>query len=146
MDDTKAFDILSPFKSIDFGIADWADGIKAWATENRDVVQPIKWFVNDLIVGVEGVMHAIPPVARLAMGRLDAGKAILEDSGPLYMPLFRTELHRVWVEPAGSADIGTGGKANRSGWLSACLSRIVTRLFLRRNIQTFNVSCRLKLT
>ena len=67
MDDTKAFDILSPFKSIDFGIADWADGIKAWATENRDVVQPIKWFVNDLIVGVEAVMHAIPPVAMLAI-------------------------------------------------------------------------------
>lgn len=67
MDDTKTIDILSPFKSIDFGIADWADGIKAWATENRDVVQPIKWFVNDLIVGVEAVMHAIPPVAMLAL-------------------------------------------------------------------------------
>ena len=77
MDDTKAFDMLSPFKSIDFGIADWADGIKAWATENCDVVQPIKRFVNDLIVGVEGVRHAIPPVAMPAMGRLDAGKAIV---------------------------------------------------------------------
>ncbi len=67
MADKESFNPLSPFKSIDFGIADWADGIKNWAAENRDVVQPIKWFVNDVIVTVESVMQAIPPVAMLGI-------------------------------------------------------------------------------
>jgi len=71
----QSFQILDPFKTIDFGIADWADGIKAWATENRDVVQPIKWFVNDLIVAIEGVMQAIPPVAMLGIIWLIAWQA-----------------------------------------------------------------------
>ena len=67
MADKESVNLLSPFRSIDFGIADWADGIKNWAAENRDVVQPIKWFVNDLIVTVEAIMHAIPPVAMLGL-------------------------------------------------------------------------------
>ncbi len=67
MAEEKSFDLLNPFKSFDFGIADWADSIKAWAAENRDVVQPIKWFVNDLIVNVEGIMLAIPPVIMLGL-------------------------------------------------------------------------------
>ncbi len=75
MAEDKNLNILNPFKSIDFGIADWADGIKTWATENRDVVQPIKWFVNDLIVGVESVMQAIPPVAMLGIIGLIAWQA-----------------------------------------------------------------------
>ncbi len=75
MAEDKSMNILNPFKSIDFGIADWADGIKTWATENRDVVQPIKWFVNDLIVGVESVMQAIPPVAMLGIIGLIAWQA-----------------------------------------------------------------------
>ncbi len=67
MADEQSVNLLNPFKSIDFGIADWADGIKAWAAENRDVVQPVKWFVNDVIVGVEGVMQSIPPVVMLGI-------------------------------------------------------------------------------
>ncbi len=67
MAQNEPFNVLRPFDSIDFGIADWADGIKTWATENRDVVQPVKWFVNDLIVGVEAIMHAIPPVFMLGI-------------------------------------------------------------------------------
>ncbi len=67
MAEKEPIDLLSPFKSIDFGIADWADSIKTWAAENRDVVQPIKWFVNDVIVAVEGIMHAIPPLAMLVI-------------------------------------------------------------------------------
>ncbi len=67
MAEPERFDILNPFDSVDLGIADWADGIKAWATENRDVVQPIKWFVNDLIVAVESVMQTIPPLVMLGI-------------------------------------------------------------------------------
>ena len=67
MDKEQGIDFLNPFDTIDFGIADWADGIKAWATENRDVVQPVKWFVNDLIIAVESVMQAIPPVIMLVI-------------------------------------------------------------------------------
>ncbi len=75
MAEKQSIDLLSPFKTIDLGIADWADGIKAWAAENRDVVQPIKWFVNDVIVTVEAVMHAIPPVAMLGIIFLFAWQA-----------------------------------------------------------------------
>ena len=67
MAEKESFNLLNPFKSVDLGIADWADGIKTWAAENREVVQPVKWFVNDVIVAVEGVMQAIPPVAMLGI-------------------------------------------------------------------------------
>ncbi len=75
MAEEKEFQVLNPFLSIDLGIADWADGIKAWASANRDMVQPIKWFVNDLIVTIEGVMQAIPPVAMLGIIFLIAWQA-----------------------------------------------------------------------
>ncbi len=65
MAEEKDFDILDPFKSVDLGIADWADGIKAWASANRDTVQPLKWLVNDLIVSIEGAMQATPPTIML---------------------------------------------------------------------------------
>jgi len=65
MAEEQSFDILDPFKSVDLGIADWADGIKAWASANRDTVQPLKWLVNDLIVGIEGAMQATPPTIML---------------------------------------------------------------------------------
>ncbi len=65
MAEEKGFDILDPFKSVDLGIADWADGIKAWASANRDTVQPLKWLVNDLIVSIEGAMQATPPTIML---------------------------------------------------------------------------------
>jgi len=75
MAEEKGFEVLNPFLSIDLGIADWADGIKAWAAANRDMVQPIKWLVNDLIVTIEGVMQAIPPVAMLGIILLIAWQA-----------------------------------------------------------------------
>ncbi len=75
MAEKEPIDLLNPFKNINLGIADWADGIKAWAVENRDVVQPVKWFVNDLIVSVEAIMHAIPPVGMLGIILLFAWQA-----------------------------------------------------------------------
>ncbi|MGI9335040.1 MAG: glycine/betaine ABC transporter permease, partial [Gammaproteobacteria bacterium] len=75
MAEEKAFDPLDPFKSVDLGIADWADGIKAWASANRDTVQPVKWFVNDLIVRVEGAMQATSPTIMLIIITLLAWQA-----------------------------------------------------------------------
>lgn len=75
MAEEKGFQLLNPFRSIDLGIADWADGIKAWATANRDYVQPIKWFVNDLIVTIESIMQTVPPVVMLAIIALIAWQA-----------------------------------------------------------------------
>ncbi len=75
MAEDRGFQVLNPFQSIDLGIADWADGIKAWATANRDMVQPIKWLVNDLIVTIEGIMQTIPPVVMLGIIFLIAWQA-----------------------------------------------------------------------
>ena len=75
MAEKDTFEILNPFRSVDLGIADWADGIKAWASANRDMVQPIKWFVNDLIVTIEGIMQATPPVLMLIIIGLLAWQA-----------------------------------------------------------------------
>ena len=67
MEDEDGFSILRPFDSIDFGIADWADGVKDWAIENRDLIQPIKQVVNDMIVTVEGWLQAVPPLLMIAI-------------------------------------------------------------------------------
>lgn len=37
-----SFNLLDPFSNLDLGIADWADGIKEWASANRETIQPIK--------------------------------------------------------------------------------------------------------
>ncbi|MDE0308626.1 MAG: ABC transporter permease subunit [Acidiferrobacterales bacterium] len=75
MAEEKGFEVLNPFLSIDLGIADWADGIKTWASANRDMFQPIKWFVNDLIITIEAIMHAIPPIVMLGIIFLVAWQA-----------------------------------------------------------------------
>jgi len=60
MDEDEGFSLARPFEAVDLGIADWADGVKGWAIANRDVIQPVKQAVNDLIVGVEGAFQALP--------------------------------------------------------------------------------------
>lgn len=67
MADEKPFSILDPFAGIDLGVADRADGIKAWAIDNRGVVQPIKGVVNELIVAIDGWMQATPPLIMMAI-------------------------------------------------------------------------------
>ncbi len=67
MADEKTFSILDPFAGIDLGVADRADGIKAWAIDNRGVVQPIKGVVNELIVAIDGWMQATPPLIMMAI-------------------------------------------------------------------------------
>lgn len=61
----KEFSFLDPFSSIDLGIAESADGVKQWAIDNRGVIQPIKRFFNDLIVGLDNALNAVPPLIML---------------------------------------------------------------------------------
>ena len=67
MADEKTFSLLNPFDSIDLGIADWADGIKDWAAANRGTIQPAKRALNDVIVSVDNLFQAIPPLVMIAI-------------------------------------------------------------------------------
>ena len=81
MADPKPLDPLDPFSSIDLDIAGYADGVKQWAIGNRGVIQPIKAFFNDMIVGIEAGAsggsasdHAGPAIAdRVAGGGTSRG-------------------------------------------------------------------------
>lgn len=75
MGEDQTFNILDPFASVDFGIADSADGIKQWAISNREVTQPIKTVLNDLIVAIDTGLHAVPPLVMLALIALIAWQA-----------------------------------------------------------------------
>lgn len=66
MADEEKFSILDPFSTIDLGIADWADGIKAWATNNRGAIQPVKNFLNDLILWMNEMLQTVPPLITIA--------------------------------------------------------------------------------
>ncbi|MGH1543851.1 MAG: glycine/betaine ABC transporter permease, partial [Arenicella sp.] len=61
----KEFELLNPFYSVDSGIGDWANGIKAWAIEHRESMQPLRTVVNDLIVGIESVFQSTPQLVML---------------------------------------------------------------------------------
>lgn len=67
MADDTSFSLLDPFTSIDLGLADWADGIKGWATAHRSAIQPFKQALNDVIVAVEDVLQAIPPTIAIIL-------------------------------------------------------------------------------
>ena len=67
MENESNFSILNPFADIDIGLADWADGIKQWAIENREFTQPIKNLVNDMIVGLDSSFQAVPPLIMMAI-------------------------------------------------------------------------------
>ncbi len=68
----KEFEILNPFYSVDSGIGDWANGIKAWAVENRESMPPLREVVNDLIVGIESAFHSTPQLIMLLIMTLIA--------------------------------------------------------------------------
>lgn len=75
MDEDASFNPLDPFSSIDLGIAESADGIKQWAISNRDVIQPIKSFFNEIVVGIDTALNAVPPLIMLAIITLIAWQA-----------------------------------------------------------------------
>ena len=58
MADGKGFNWLNPFESIDLDIAGRSDGIKQWAIDNREGIQPFKFFFDGLIQGIERAFHA----------------------------------------------------------------------------------------
>jgi glycine betaine/proline transport system permease protein len=75
MEDDNIFNFLDPFSSVDFGIADSADGIKQWAISNRQFIQPIKGILNDVIVSIDTALHAVPPTIMLILIALIAWQA-----------------------------------------------------------------------
>lgn len=75
MDDEKTFNWLNPFASIDLKIADYSDGIKQWAIDNRESIQPFKIFLDGLIQGIERAFLAVPPLIMLVIIVLIAWQA-----------------------------------------------------------------------
>jgi glycine betaine/proline transport system permease protein len=75
MSDAQGFNILDPFSSIDLGLADSADGVKQWAIANRGIIQPIKKFFNEMIVGIDTALNAVPPLIMLLLLVLVAWQA-----------------------------------------------------------------------
>jgi glycine betaine/proline transport system permease protein len=65
MAEEQTFSILDPFSSVDTGFEDAADGIKTWAIDNRDVIQPFKRTFNEIIVSIDNTLNAIPPTIML---------------------------------------------------------------------------------
>lgn len=63
----KAFDWLNPFAAVDLNIGERADGIKDWAIANRETIQPIKQFLESIIVRIEGALQATPPLVMLVI-------------------------------------------------------------------------------
>ena len=59
--------LLNPFGYVDLGIGEWADGIKQWAINNRESVQPFREIVNELIVTIESAFQATPQSVMLAI-------------------------------------------------------------------------------
>lgn len=71
----KEFSLLDPFATVDLGIADSANGIKKWAIANREIIQPIKKFFNEMIVGIDVGLNAVPPSIMLIILVLIAWQA-----------------------------------------------------------------------
>jgi len=75
MAEHDGYNLLDPFSAIDLDLASYADGVKSWAIGNRGVVQPIKNFFNELIVGIESGLQAVPPTIMLVILGLIAWQA-----------------------------------------------------------------------
>lgn len=75
MADEKSFDWLNPFVSVDLDLAARSDGIKQWAIENREAIQPFKIFLDGLIQSIERAFLATPPLVMLAIIVLIAWQA-----------------------------------------------------------------------
>ncbi|MEI9425577.1 ABC transporter permease subunit [Mesorhizobium sp. Cs1299R1N1] len=71
----KSFNWLDPFSSIDLDIAGHSDGIKQWAIEHREAIQPLKMFLDGLIQGIERTFQTIPPLVMFAFILLIAWQA-----------------------------------------------------------------------
>ncbi|RJE84990.1 ABC transporter permease [Paracoccus onubensis] len=75
MAEDEAFNWLSPFASIDLDIDGRTDGIKQWAIANRDTIQPIKSFFDELISLIDTTLQSVPPTIMLIIVVLLAWQA-----------------------------------------------------------------------
>lgn len=75
MADKSTFDILNPFAAVDLGLAESADGIKQWAITHRDLMQPLKTVLNNMIVAIDHGLNAVPPMVMLVAMVLIAWQA-----------------------------------------------------------------------
>ena len=56
---------LNPFSHVDIGLEENADAIKQWAISNRESIQPIKHFFNNIIVSLEDFLLFVPPLVMI---------------------------------------------------------------------------------
>lgn len=75
MANETTFNWLDPFSSVDLGLAASADGIKQWAITHRDLMQPLKTVLNNLIVAIDHALNAVPPMVMLVAVVLIAWQA-----------------------------------------------------------------------
>ncbi|WP_412066359.1 ABC transporter permease [Rhizobium sp. SYY.PMSO] len=75
MADENSINWLNPFQSIDLHIADRTDGIKQWAIDHREAIQPFKIFFDGIIQGIERGLQATPPLIMLVIIVLIAWQA-----------------------------------------------------------------------
>lgn len=70
-EESPTFDILNPFETFSFPIEDWADGVKQWSFENRELFRPMREPLDYLIIHIEGALQNAPQtVVLLALGLL----------------------------------------------------------------------------
>ena len=65
MDEEPGFNILEPFDWLTIPLADWADGIKTWAIQNRALFQTIREPLDTLVNGIESTLLAVPTLIML---------------------------------------------------------------------------------
>lgn len=75
MAEEATFNILDPFSSVDLGIAQSADGVKQWAIENREIIQPIKSVLDKMIINIDATLNSVPPLVMLLLLFLIAWQA-----------------------------------------------------------------------
>ena len=73
-DEQRSF-LADPFHYIQFDIAEWADGIKDWAIANRELIQPFKRTINDMIVWLEQLFVSTPAILMIVIIGLIAWQA-----------------------------------------------------------------------
>ena len=72
---SPSFDFLNPFDSISFPIEDWADGVKQWSFENRELFRPMREPLDWMINNIEAVLQNTPQTIVLLVIGLFAWQA-----------------------------------------------------------------------
>ncbi|MDH3378196.1 MAG: ABC transporter permease subunit [Gammaproteobacteria bacterium] len=83
----EGFSVLDPFQTFSIPFAEWANGIKAWAIENRDFFQPMRQTLDWLINRIEDGLQSVPPTLMLIILALIAWQAAGRRTGILIFAL-----------------------------------------------------------